>query len=152
MRYITLTAVLVLSASLASNAAAGEIYKWTDEDGNVNYTDKPMGPSSEHLDITSRATDNAGVQAQTQARLDRQAAAAEEAAKAPAGPTRDELRAEASERAEKCNMYQERMTRFVQSRHLYREDENGERVYLDESEKSAAEQNVQDQITEYCNS
>jgi hypothetical protein len=49
-------------------------------------------------------------------------------------------------------MYQERMTRFVQSRHLYREGENGERVFLDESEKSAAEQNVQDQIAEYCNS
>ncbi len=152
MRYLTLTAVLVLSASLASNAAAGEIYKWTDEDGNVNYTDKPMGPSSEHLDITSRSTDSAGVQAQTQARLDRQSAAAEEAANAPAGPTRDELRADARERSEKCNLYQERMTRFVRSRHLYREDENGERVYLDESEKSAAEQQVKDQIAEYCNS
>ncbi len=152
MRYLTLTAVMVLAASLASNAAASDIYKWTDENGNVNYTDKPMGPSSDPIDITSRSTDNAGVQAQTQARLDRQAAAAEEAAKAPAGPTRDELRAEARERADKCNMYQERMTRFAQSRVLYREDKNGERVYLDESEKSAAEQKVQDQVAEYCNS
>lgn len=152
MRYLSFTAVLILSAGLASNATASEIYKWTDADGNVHYTDKPMDPSSEHLTIASRATDNAGVQAQTQARLERQATAAEEAANAPAGPTRDELRAEAKERAEKCSLYRERMTRFVQSRHLYREGENGERVYLDESEKAAAEQKVQDQINEYCNS
>jgi hypothetical protein len=152
MRYLSLTAVLILSAGLASNAAASEIYKWTDADGNVHYTDKPMDPSYEHLTIASRATDNASVQAQTQARLERQATAAEEAANAPAGPTRDELRAEAKERAEKCSLYRERMTRFVQSRHLYREGENGERVYLDESEKTAAEQKVQDQIKEYCNS
>jgi len=152
MRYLSLTAVLILSAGLASNAAASEIYKWTDADGNVHYTDKPMDPSYEHLAIASRPTDNASVQAQTQARLERQATAAEEAANAPAGPTRDELRAEAKERAEKCSLYRERMTRFVQSRHLYREGENGERVYLDESEKTAAEQKVQDQIKEYCNS
>jgi hypothetical protein len=152
MRYLSLTAVLILSAGLASNAAASEIYKWTDADGNVHYTDKPMDPSYEHLAIASRPTDNAGVRAQTQARLERQATAAEEAANVPAGPTRDELRAETRERAEKCSLYRERMTRFVQSRHLYREDDNGERVYLDESEKTAAEQKVQDQINEYCNS
>ena len=152
MRYLSLTAVLILSAGLASNSAASEIYKWTDADGNVHYTDKPMDPSAEHLAMASRPTDNASVQAQTQARLERKAAAAEEAAKEPQGPTRDELRAEANERAEKCSMYRERMTRFVQSRHLYREGENCERVYLDQSEKEAAEQKVQDQIKEYCNS
>ncbi len=151
MRYLRLTAVLILSAGLANNAAS-EIYKWTDADGNVHYTDKPMDPSSQQVAIASRSTDNASVQAQTQARLDRKAAAAEEAAKEPAGPTPDELRAEARQRAEKCSMYRERMTRFVQSRHLYREGENGERVYLEESEKLDAEQKVQDQISEYCNS
>jgi hypothetical protein len=152
MRYLSLTAVLILSAGLASNAAASEIYKWTDADGNVHYTDKPMDPSYEHLAMASRPTDNTSVQAQTQARLERQATAAEEAANAPAGPTRDELRAEAKERAEKCSLYRERMTRFVQSRHLYRDGENGERVYLEESEKLEAERKVQDQISEYCDS
>ena len=78
MRYLSLTAVLILSAGLASTAGASEIYKWTDAEGNVHYTDKPMDPSFQQLAMVSRPTDNARVQAQTQTRLDRQAAAAEE--------------------------------------------------------------------------
>ena len=42
------------------------------------------------------------------------------------------------------------MQRFVTSRRLYREDEAGERVYLDEAETQAARQRVEDQISEYC--
>ena len=150
MRFLSLSAVLFLSAALASAASASEIYKWTDAEGNVHYTDKPMDPSYQHVAITSRPTDNASVQAQTQARLERKAAAAEEAAKAPAGPTRDELRAEAEERAGKCTMYRERVLRFDQAHRLYRADESGERVYLSDGEIDAAKQKAQDMADEYC--
>ena len=152
MRYFSTTAMLILSVALAGAATASEIYKWTDDDGNVHYTDKPVDQSSERLDMVSKGTDNANVQTQVQARHDRQAPAAEAAANDPAGPTAEELRAEAKERSEKCSMYRERLTRFVQTRHLYREDENGERVYLDESEMHQAREKVEGQIKEYCNS
>ena len=152
MRFLSLTAVLILSAGLASSASASEIYKWTDAEGNVHYTDKPIDPSYEHVAIVSRPTDNARVQAQTQARLERKATAAEEAANAPEGPTRDELRAEAEERAQKCSMYQERVIRFEQAHRLYRADESGERVYLDDSEIDEARQKAQDQANEFCKS
>ena len=151
MRYLKITATLILSVALASAATASEIYKWTDEDGNVHYTDKPVDSSSERLNIASGNTDNSAVQAQTQARLDRKAEAAEAAANAPAGPTPDELRAEKKQRADQCTMYRERMTRFVQSRHLYREDENGERTYLDEVEMQKTRATTQSKIEEYCN-
>ena len=150
MRYFKITATLILSVAMASAATASEIYRWTDEDGNVHYTDKPVEPSSERMNIASRSTDNSAVQAQTQARLDSNAAAAEAAANEPAGPTPEELRAEKKQRAEQCTKYRERLTRFVQSRHLYREDENGERTYLDEAETQKTRNKAEENVREYC--
>lgn len=150
MRYINLMATLILSVALASAATASEIYKWTDEDGNVHYTDKPVDFSSERLNIASSATDNDKVRAQTQARLDQQDAVAEAAANVPAGPSQEALRAQAQERSEQCAKHQARVTRFTQSRRLYREDENGERTYLDEAETQKTRDKAEDQVREYC--
>jgi hypothetical protein len=145
MRYFKLTATLILSVALASAASANEIYKWTDEDGNVHYTDKPIDQTSERLNIASSSTNNEAVRAETQARLDRQSEAAEAAANAPKGPTAKEPR------ADKCAMYQARLTKFTQSRRLYREDEDGERVYLDEADTQKTRDKAEDQVREYCN-
>jgi hypothetical protein len=143
------TATLILTAALASTTANAEIYKWTDDDGNVHYTDTPMIASSQRVNIDSKATDNAQVTAQVQARLERQAVAS--TATAQTGLTAAEMRAEKQARSEKCSKYRERLTRYVQTRHLYREDENGERVYLDESEMDQARSKVEGQVQEYCN-
>lgn len=151
MRYFKLTATLILSVALGSAATAAEIYKWTDEDGNVHYTDKPIDGTSERLDIASSATNNESVQAQTQARLDRQTEAAEAVANLPKAPTAEELRAQDKERSDKCTMYQARLTKFTQSRRLYREDENGERVYLDDADTQKTRDKTEDQVREYCN-
>lgn len=152
MRYTLGTVALLLSTALVTGASASEIYKWTDGQGSVHYTDKPDHPSSERIFIASRPTDNARIQQLAQARHDRQIASAEAEAAAPRGPTQDELRAAASERSEKCTVYQERLIRFEQSRHLYREDDNGERVYLDDVEKQIAHDQVRQQIDENCHS
>jgi len=145
---LSTTTVLLLATGIAG---ASEIYKWTDAEGNLHYGDRPSGAESEvRLQIASRPTDPARIQAQATARNEQQALAREAEANAPAGPSEEELRAEAEERAGKCSMYRERLERFVQSRRLYREDANGERVYLDESETQAARDKVQQQVEEYC--
>ena len=79
-------------------------------------------------------------------RHEAEAGAAEEAAKAEA-----EKRTEAEERSTKCAAARATMERFVRSRRLYQEDDNGERVYLDEAETLAARQRVENQVSEYCN-
>ena len=152
MNYKLTIGVLVATIATISLASASEIYKWTDEDGNVYYTDTPQGDPSERLDIQSRATDNMAVAQQTQARLDRQTAQQEELANAPQGQTPEELRAESQNRAEQCSMYQQRLTTYSQSRHLYKEGANGEREYLDDAAMESARQKVEEQIEEYCGS
>ena len=145
-----ITAVILILACLPATA---EVYKWVDEDGNVHYGDKPTGNEPERMAIASQPTDNARVQQQIQvsttARTQRREA---EAAAAAEGPSKEELQAEAQERAQRCQSARATMQSFITSRRLYREDESGERVYLDESETIAARQRVEDQNDEYCGS
>jgi len=142
---------LILAVTVTGTVSASEIYKWVDEDGGIHYGDRPTGAASEErLTVRSRPTDPEAVQSQVVARLNAQTTMAEAAANAPQGPSEEELRAEARERAEKCSTYRQRLEKFVHSRRLYREDENGERVYLDEDETLAARERVQNQVEEYC--
>ena len=153
MRYQAIAFALMLVLIGASATAVGQIYKWTDEEGNVQYGDKPVGEDTERVAIQSRRTNPERVQSQVQARADAAAKAAEEeAAAAPAGPTAEELQARLDERAKKCDTYRERLQRFVRSRRIYREDENGERVYMTEEEMQEAREKVEKQVQEYCTS
>jgi hypothetical protein len=141
----------MLAVTAAGPAAAGDIFKWTDEDGNVHFGDVPVSAESEKVAIQSRPTNPERVQANVQSRADAAAKAAEAAA-APAGPSPEVLQAQADARAEKCSTSRARLQRFVTSRRLYRQDENGERVYLDEDETQAARERVENQVQDYCSS
>jgi hypothetical protein len=150
---ITCALFLAWLAMTATGAvSAGEIYKWTDADGNVHFGDRPSGAATEErLAINSNPTDPERVRAIVQARNDARSERNEQGAvAAEAEPTAEELLAAEAERKEKCNTYKERLEKFVTSRRLYREDENGERVYLDEEETLAARARVQEQVVEYC--
>jgi Domain of unknown function (DUF4124) len=148
-------AAAALAALLATmTVGAAEIYKWVDADGNVQYGDRPSGmPSEVRLQIASEPTDPARLQAQAARQQEEQKFVEEaEEKNKPQGPTREEIRAAAREKADKCNTYRERLNAFVRARHLYREDEKGERVYLDEAETQAARDKVESQVNEYCGS
>lgn len=144
--------VFSVAALLASGLAVGsEIYKWTDEEGNVHYVDRPTGqPDEQRMDIFSSRTDNAAVQARLQARREARATAEQVASEAPPEMSKEEIRAEQRERQQKCEMYRARLEQYLRSQRLYKEDESGERVYLDEEQTLAARNRVEEQIKEYC--
>ena len=102
----------------------------------------PSASSEEPLAVNSGITDPPKVEARNEAKA---------AAIKPAAPTPEELRAQALEREEKCATSKARLQKFLTSRRLYRQEENGERVYLDEDEILAARESVQNQVEEYCN-
>lgn len=153
MRISLFTATLVTGALLyAAPATAGEIYKYTDADGNVHYGDRPTGnPTEERLAIVSRSTDPAAVQARIEARQARDATRDERrAAREEEAQAETEARSAAADRAAKCQENRSRLQTYTESRRLYREDENGERVYLDDDGREEAMQQVRDRIDEYC--
>ena len=153
IRKYAITCLIMFVVSASGIAFANDIYKWTDDDGNVHYGDRPTGDATEErMAISSRATNPAKVQARAQSRYAPKEPAEEAAASEPQGPTEEDLRAQAAERKEKCDTYKARLQKFVQSRRLYKQDENGERVYLDEDQTQAARERVANQVQEYCHS
>lgn len=141
-----------LAMTVGSGSMASEIYKWTDAEGNVHYEDRPTGSANEErMALSYRRTDVAAVEKRILSRVESQAArqeartvAAEEAKSAEAAA------AEAAEKQKKCESYRARLQTFVQSRRLYREDDNGERVYLDQQETQDARTRVEELIAENC--
>ena len=147
------TMIMFTTAALAFSGAAlsGEIYKWTDEDGNVHYEDRPTGGQVERVALLSKSTDNSSVQASIDARREREDARTEARSKRDedAKAAADE-KMESDQRVAKCQESRTRMEGYLQARRLYNEDESGERVYLDDSQIMDARSKAQDEIQKYC--
>ncbi len=151
---VAATFVLVASSSFAS-----EIYRVTDEDGNIQYSDRPtFVDTEERVAIASARTDSTAARTHMEQRYSLNQPAQEPAAQNSIPEevveeeemTRAERAAEQRERAQKCQQYRARLETFVTSRRLYRENDNGEREYLEEGEVLEARERVQDLINEYC--
>jgi hypothetical protein len=150
-RYRLVLTVSVAALLFSGTTVASEIYKWTDDDGNAHYEDRPIaGASIERLDIASRNTDNSAIQARQRAEAETRAAARQVAAEAPKEMSKREVRAEQEKRAEQCQTYRDRLERFSNSQRLFKEGADGEREYLDEAQKVEAHNRVQQQINDYC--
>lgn len=143
----------VLAVSLCGGAAASEIYKWIDENGNVHYEDRPSGAATEQrLAMTYSRTDSGAVQKGIEARLERDAARAEKrAARDEEKQAAEDAKAEADARQKKCAQYRRQLETMVQAQRLYRVGEDGERSYLDDAQRQEARQKAEELIAETCN-
>ena len=146
--------LLATALTASGGAIADSIYKWTDAEGNVHYEDRPSGAATEErMNLTYSRTDNSAVEQRIQTRYDKQAARSEAAAvAAEEAKSGEEKRAELAARQKQCESYRGKLESLLQARRLYREDENGERVYLDDSARLEARQRTEDLVQEFCNS
>lgn len=147
-----LVTLAALATTLGGVAIADDIYKWTDAEGNIHYGDRPSGSADEErLTISYRRTSSSDVQNRVKGRQDALAARreADEAANQEA-QTAAEKAKEAEELKKRCDTYRSQLEVMVQSRRLYREDESGERVYLDDDQSQEARAKTEELIAENC--
>jgi hypothetical protein len=154
MKHDRLVLTVAAATLMASGmTVAGEIYKWTDDDGNVNYTDRPTDDVElEQLAVVSKDTDNSAVQARLDADRRARDAARQVRSEAPPEMTKAEIQAEQKKRQVQCHTYRDRLEDFLRSQRLYQEDDAGDRHYLSADDVIAARSRVEEQIQEYCGS
>lgn len=147
----TLFVLAIATLGFSSAVLSGEIYKWTDADGNVHFEDRPLGDNVERLDVASRSTNNSSVNASIVARREQEDARAEARTKrGEDAQAAADAKAEADKRATQCTAARKRMETYLQARRLYNVDDAGERVYLDETAIMKARDAAQEQIHKYC--
>ena len=153
---IVLFGVLCMSQTLLLNAGAQNIYKTVDEQGSVTFTDRPpergtipvetvagldiQGTDEEELTARIAASEEQ-LTADQEADLVRKQEQAEEA---------DQLAASEQERSENCANAKRILTKYTESRRIYRNLEDGERDYLDDSELDSARAEAAQQVDEWC--
>lgn len=157
---LTTVAVLTSGTTLAS-----EIYRYTDAEGNVHYVDRPTGAATEQrLAISSKPTNPSQVQARVESRRSNSPSSNPSAAASNGSQdvvtaegaaeekklTRAEKKAARREQEQKCQSYRDQMETLVTSRRLFRQGDDGEREYLDESQTQAARDKVQALIEDNC--
>lgn len=149
---LLLSSIVALAITAGSASYADEIYKWTDEDGNVHYEDRPSEVySGERLQMSYNRTDGSNVQQRVQAQQDSTAARNEARAEREAeNATAAENRAASEEKAAKCEKYRAQLKIMLETPRVYREDANGERSYLDDVQKEEARSQAETLIKETC--
>lgn len=129
--------------------AGAAIYRYTDANGVVHYTDKP--PSDSAQPITVRTTTPAP---------DPEVAARRTRAAAVSSALDDEARIDADTKAKaehrkkalarECARARDNLANFRNAGGVYTLDKNGDRVFMDAATRSAREREMQDAIAHHC--
>ncbi|WJW75662.1 DUF4124 domain-containing protein [Thiohalobacter sp. IOR34] len=138
--------VLLFSAGLA----AAEVYRWTDAEGRVHFGDRPPASGAEVVPLRS-APSAAGApdEAERRARQQRLLQAyGEERLKKKEAARRQA--ADAAARRRRCLDVRDRLRRYQRGVPLYRLDDAGRRVYLEEAQRAALIGRLQRAERELC--
>jgi len=141
-----------LAIAISAGAFADDIYKWTDADGNLHYGDRPSGqPSEERLKVTYNRTNAEAlenrVQDQSDAENSRQEARAEAAEDKRAA---EEDRRAAEQQKAQCESSRAKLRTLQAARRVYRTDEAGEQVYLNDIQRAESLAKAESSVREAC--
>lgn len=143
--------VIVLALLLSSAGARGEIYKCTDANGTVRFTDQPCTGVS--TVISKKAPPQAPAEQsdpdehmqKTQRLLD-----ALQAEREQAKQKKEQQQADAEKRKHNCNNARDDLRNITEAGRLYRLDEQGNRVILTDPERTRATDEARARVAQWC--
>jgi hypothetical protein len=136
----------------AGQAVAGEIYKSTDAQGRIVYTDQPPAVEAEVVRIESAPRNQAAAVARVQSELATLAAQDERRKReALAKAAEKKAAADAAKRKDqRCTEARNRYLGLMEHSRIYRRNEAGERVYYSAAEIDAERIKTKQHMDEEC--
>lgn len=140
----------ILLLSLVITPVNAGVYKWTDDDGNVHFGDRPANPDSAteiiiHSDNNTGVTNSSGNNKEREYLLRK----IDEEKKADA-EKRQKRYADEKKRKKRCDYYRSRYQSHIQSSRTYRTSPEGERYYLTNEERAARKKKLSKNVAKYC--
>lgn len=142
----------IAAFALTAGLAHADVYKFTDANGNVQYTDKPATLPAERLNVQSQKTDVVAMQARQEAEAKRMQDADQARRQGSSQQAEQKAASEltAKDKADRCVKARERYDSYMNSQRLYQAGENGERRYLSDAELTAARTSAKVTMDELC--
>nr|WP_256833455.1 DUF4124 domain-containing protein [Pseudomonas oleovorans] len=135
----------LLIVALLPSLAAAEIYRWTDEQGQVHFGQRPVA-GAETVQVKPQVVERDQHTREREARSQRfYDARREEQQQAAAAAT-----AQREERANECRDLRRRLAQIPEGFSYYRTDANGERIYYSDEETDAARRQLRERIAQRC--
>lgn len=140
------------ASALMSASADTEVYKWVDPQGRIHYSDRPPPSDGKLLSMESTPSAHQHAAAERSSAPPSSAAPRVTSPSADANPRMKETVENdvANAHAEQCKAAQDKYTMYVNSRHLYREGANKERIYLTDAELETERLNAKRELDERC--
>jgi hypothetical protein len=142
--------VIVLGLLLLCGASArGEIYKCTDASGTVQFSDRPCTSVSTYIGRSTAAPDAQGPDERLQ--KTRRLLDALQQEREQAKREQEQQKAEAEKRKRQCLNARDDLRNITQASHLYRLDEQGNRVIFSDEERNRATDSARARVAQWCN-
>jgi hypothetical protein len=134
---------------LLTAAASAGVYTWTDAQGRVHYSDKPVA-GAQTLDIKTNPTDPTRIAAQQKQTDEQQAADAQEQQKTAEAAKVSE--GDAKKREENCQKAHARLAAITGAQRPYRTQPDGERHYLSSEDIDQEIKDAEAGVGQWCGS
>ena len=146
--------ILLASMSLAPNSNA-QVYKWTDKEGKVHYSDKPIDDKSKTLKMERKPNEKEIYQANKRARsIINHQQKLQEIAQDDANDNKiiaDKAQIEERKRLAFCQSANRQIRRLGAGRTNYTNNEDGTRNYLSDENKNKMIDDYKSEMVKRCN-
>jgi hypothetical protein len=135
------------------NVGAQEIYKWVDGDDVTHFSEQvPEGVDAVRMPIKVQQNNRQALQARADTSPEQQAAVATRKQQEKEQVTEEKAAAKQNleTRADTCEKARKRREKYITSRRLYRQLEDGERDYLTDEELDNERAEAQRLVDEWC--
>jgi hypothetical protein len=145
---MTRTLVLLCACLAAFNVSAQKMYKWVDEKGVTHFSENPPpdgNKNARQIEVKPIQSDRPYTESWKQ----REAEARERRAKQGVADEQANKQ-EAQQRAQKCRQAQKTIDTMTNYARVFRLNEKGERVWMEDNEKSAELADAKRDAAKYC--
>jgi hypothetical protein len=136
----------IFIALLVPAFASAEIYRWTDAQGRVHFSEKPSGSGAEQVEVKPQVVERDDATREREQRTQQYFdARRDEKAQSQARAS-----AARAERNKECSELRSNLAQIQRGGRYFVTGKDGERSYIDEAEVEAARSRLSSRIAERC--
>ncbi len=142
--------IILFFALMVTMSASAGIYKWTDENGNIHFGDRPVN-QSKATELIYDTESRAGITNSSGHNKERDRMAKElESDRKERQSNREERRVVQKKKQKRCARARDKLLQYQQSRRIYKLKSDGERVYLDDKQRQSTMRKLNKAIAKNC--